>query len=85
MRTSIIIGTRGSALALYQANWVKDRLAESGITVSLQIIRTTGDKIHDAPLARIGGKGVFTKEIEESLLAGQIDLAVHSMKDLPTA
>jgi len=64
---------------------VKDRLAESGITVSLQIIRTTGDKIHDAPLARIGGKGVFTKEIEEALLAGQIDLAVHSMKDLPTA
>jgi hydroxymethylbilane synthase len=85
MRAPIIIGTRGSALALYQTNWVRNCLIAGGLAVELQVIRTTGDKITDAPLARIGGKGVFTKEIEEALLNGQIDLAVHSMKDLPTS
>lgn len=78
------IGSRGSKLALWQAEWVKARLTERGHAAEIVIIRTTGDKILDVPLARIGGKGLFTKEIEESLLAGDIDLAVHSLKDLPT-
>ncbi len=78
------IGSRGSKLALWQAEWVKARLADEGYHAEIVIIRTTGDKILDVPLARIGGKGLFTKEIEESLLAGDIDLAVHSLKDLPT-
>jgi len=80
----LAIGTRGSQLALRQARWVAERLAEAGEPSRLEIIRTTGDKIADAPLARIGGKGLFTKEIEEALLEGRIDLAVHSLKDLPT-
>ncbi len=73
-------------MALYQATWVKERLEENhpDLQVSLVKIKTTGDKIQDAPLAKIGGKGLFVKEIEEALLAGQIDLAVHSIKDLPT-
>lgn len=80
------IGTRGSQLALFQANWVKERLEEaySDLRVSLIKIKTTGDKIQDAPLAKIGGKGLFVKEIEEALLAHRIDLAVHSIKDVPT-
>ena len=80
------IGTRGSALALYQANWVKDRLTENDphLEVSLVKIKTTGDKIQDAPLANIGGKGLFVKEIEEALMEGRVDLAVHSIKDVPT-
>lgn len=78
------IGSRGSPLALWQARWVAERLAKAGLESRIQVIRTTGDKISDAPLARIGGKGLFTKEIEEALLAGEIDLAVHSLKDLPT-
>ena len=80
------IGTRGSALALYQANWVKDRLTENDphLEVSLVKIKTTGDKIQDAPLATIGGKGLFVKEIEEALMEGRVDLAVHSIKDVPT-
>lgn len=78
------IGSRGSKLALWQAEWVKARLEERGATCRIEIIKTTGDKILDVPLARIGGKGLFTKEIEEALLDGRIDLAVHSLKDLPT-
>jgi hydroxymethylbilane synthase len=80
------IGTRGSRLALFQANWVKEKLekAHSRLRVTLVKIKTTGDKIQDAPLAKIGGKGLFVKEIEEALLAKRIDLAVHSIKDIPT-
>ncbi len=82
----LIIGSRGSALALWQAEWVKSQLEQAVPTrrVAIQIIKTTGDAILDAPLSKIGGKGVFTKEIEEALLAGAVDLAVHSLKDLPT-
>jgi hydroxymethylbilane synthase len=80
------IGTRGSLLALWQANWIKDTLIQKNpdITVELVKIKTTGDKIHDAPLAKVGGKGLFVKEIEDALLSKKIDLAVHSMKDVPT-
>jgi hydroxymethylbilane synthase len=80
------IGTRGSQLALFQANWVKDQLihAHPDLKVSLVKIKTTGDKIQDAPLAKIGGKGLFVKEIEEALIQRRIDLAVHSIKDVPT-
>jgi len=83
----LTIGTRGSRLAIWQANWVKSAI-ESGyrdVSVSLKIIKTTGDKILDVPLARVGGKGLFVKEIEEALLDGRIDVAVHSMKDMPVA
>jgi hydroxymethylbilane synthase len=82
----LVIGTRGSKLALWQAEWVHARLRElePGIPVSLRRIKTTGDKILDTPLATIGGKGLFVKEIEDALLRGEIDLAVHSMKDVPT-
>ncbi len=80
------IGTRGSPLALIQANDVRDRLlaAHDGLDVEIIVIRTTGDKIQDRPLAEIGGKGLFIKEIEEALFSGDIDLAVHSMKDVET-
>jgi hydroxymethylbilane synthase len=80
------IGTRGSTLALAQANWVKGEIERHWpeAAVTLEIIRTSGDRFLDASLQAIGGKGVFTKEIEEGLLRGEIDLAVHSMKDLPT-
>ena len=77
------IGTRKSKLALWQANYVKERLESKGYSVELVLITTTGDKILDAPLAKIGGKGLFVKEIEEALLRGDIDLAVHSLKDVP--
>ncbi len=82
------IGSRGSPLALAQARAVRDRLAaahelDAG-RLSIEVIRTTGDMIQDRPLAQVGGKGLFTKEIEEALLAGRIDLAVHSAKDVPT-
>ena len=79
------IGTRGSLLALQQSNAVKSALEEHwpGLTVTLEIIKTTGDKITDVPLAKVGGKGLFVKEIEDALLAGEVDLAVHSMKDVP--
>jgi hydroxymethylbilane synthase len=84
------IGTRGSAMALYQANLVRDRLvavhpglAEPGM-VSLQVIRTTGDRVQNRLLAEIGGKGLFTKEIEQALTERRIDLAVHSLKDMET-
>lgn len=78
------IGSRGSKLALWQAEWVKARLIGAGHAAEIVIIKTTGDKILDVPLARIGGKGLFTKEIEEALLDGRVDMAVHSLKDLPT-
>jgi hydroxymethylbilane synthase len=78
------IGSRGSALALWQANWVQAQLESLGHTCRIRIIHTTGDKITDVALSQVGGKGLFTKEIEEALLAGSIDLAVHSLKDLPT-
>lgn len=80
----IIIGSRGSQLALWQANHIAARLTELGLETRLEIIKTTGDRIQDVPLAQVGGKGLFTKEIEEALLAGSIDLAVHSLKDMPT-
>jgi hydroxymethylbilane synthase len=80
------IGTRASRLALWQAEWVKSELEKQypGIEVTLVKIKTTGDKILDVPLARVGGKGLFVKEIEEAMLCGEIDIAVHSMKDVPT-
>ncbi|MBP3941974.1 hydroxymethylbilane synthase [Sphingobacteriaceae bacterium WQ 2009] len=84
MDKTLIIGTRGSALALWQANHVKDRLAEIGITAELKIIKTQGDIIQHLRLDKLEGKGFFTKELEEELLNGTIDLAVHSHKDLPT-
>src|SRR5437870_6060068 len=79
------LGTRGSALALWQANWAKSELEKRwpDLMVELVPIKTTGDKILDVPLAKIGGKGLFTKEIDEALLDGRIDLAVHSLKDVP--
>lgn len=85
-RQEFRIGTRGSPLALYQANWVKERLVQfyPHLKVTLIKIKTTGDKIQDAPLAKIGGKGLFVKEIEEALIQRGIDLAVHSIKDVPT-
>lgn len=78
------IGSRGSQLALWQANHIAGRLRERGHGVEIEIIHTTGDKITDVALAKVGAKGMFTKEIEEALAARQIDLAVHSLKDLPT-
>lgn len=82
----MIIGSRGSKLALTQANIIKGALlkAHPALEIEIKIIKTTGDKILDAPLNKIGGKGLFTKEIEEALLGGKIAAAVHSMKDLPT-
>ncbi|MCH8156864.1 MAG: hydroxymethylbilane synthase, partial [Nitrospinae bacterium] len=81
----IVIGSRGSQLALWQANWVKSELESlyAGIEIDIRVIKTSGDKIQDVPLAKIGGKGLFVKEIEEALLAKEIDIAVHSMKDVP--
>jgi hydroxymethylbilane synthase len=78
------IGTRGSQLALWQANHVAELLRERGHSVEIEIIKTTGDKITDVALAKIGTKGMFTKEIEEALTENRVDLAVHSLKDLPT-
>lgn len=86
MRKQIRIGTRASALALWQAEWVKSELEKKypGTSVTLTKIKTTGDKILDVPLAKVGGKGLFVKEIEEAMLENEIDIAVHSMKDVPT-
>ncbi len=78
------IGSRGSQLALWQAHHISALLRGRGHTVELEIIKTTGDKITDVALAKVGTKGMFTKEIEEALAAGRVDLAVHSLKDLPT-
>jgi hydroxymethylbilane synthase len=80
----LTIGSRGSQLALWQARWIQARLESFGFTCKLEIIHTTGDKITDVALSKVGTKGLFTKEIEEALLAGTIDLAVHSLKDMPT-
>ena len=86
MKKSIVIGTRGSKLALWQAEHIAGRIHERypAIEVTLKRIVTTGDKILDVPLAKIGGKGLFTKELENAMLSGEIDLAVHSLKDMPT-
>src|SRR5258708_6814727 len=78
------IGSRGSQLALWQAHHISDLLRARGHTVELEIIKTTGDKITDVALAKVGTKGMFTKEIEEGLVENRVDLAVHSLKDLPT-
>lgn len=80
----LVIASRGSQLALWQARWIQTRLAALGHESRIEIIKTTGDKIQDVPLAKVGTKGLFTKEIEEALLDGRADLAVHSLKDLPT-
>ena len=86
MKKSIVIGTRGSKLALWQAEHIAGRIRERfpAIEVTLKKIVTTGDKILDVPLAKIGGKGLFTKELENAMLSADIDLAVHSLKDMPT-
>ena len=84
-REKLTIGTRGSKLALWQSEYIKGLVSEiTGLPVELKIIKTTGDKILDVPLAKVGGKGLFTKELEVELLAGTVDLCVHSMKDVPT-
>ena len=85
-RLSVVLGTRGSKLAVHQSEWVQAQLHALAphVTVTLRRIQTSGDRILDVPLAQIGGKGLFVKEIEEALLSGEIDLAVHSMKDVPT-
>src|SRR5437764_3352888 len=80
----IIIGTRGSKLALWQAGWVRDQLTARGHEVEIKVIKTTGDRLESVPLTQSGTKGLFIKEIEEALGARAIDLAVHSLKDLPT-
>jgi len=86
VKNKIIIGTRGSKLALWQAEWIKSELQKlnPGLEIELNKIKTTGDKILDVPLAKVGGKGLFVKEIEEALLRNEADIAVHSMKDVPT-
>jgi len=81
---NVRIGSRGSQLALWQAHHISDLLRAQGHTVELEIIKTTGDKITDVALAKVGTKGMFTKEIEEALVENRVDLAVHSLKDLPT-
>ena len=80
----VIIGSRGSKLALWQANFVLDHLAAAGHAVEIRIIKTTGDKLANVSLVQSGTKGLFIKEIEEALLSGEVDVAVHSLKDLPT-
>jgi len=85
-KNKVTIATRGSKLAIWQAEWIRSQLQEGnpGLEVELKKIKTTGDKILDVPLAQVGGKGLFVKEIEEAMLRGDADLAVHSMKDVPT-
>ena len=78
------IGSRGSQLALWQANHIADRLRNHGHSVEIEIIKTTGDRLQEVTFAQVGSKGMFTKEIEEALAEGRVDLAVHSLKDLPT-
>ena len=80
----LVIASRGSQLALWQARWVAAQLSAAGHPCRIEIVKTTGDRITDVPLAKVGTKGLFTKEIEEALLDGRADLAVHSLKDLPT-
>ncbi|MDQ1329938.1 MAG: hydroxymethylbilane synthase [Thermodesulfobacteriota bacterium] len=85
MKPEIRIGSRGSKLALWQANWAKSALIKNfpGLSAEIVVIKTKGDKILDVPLAKVGGKGLFVKEIEEALIDKRIDMAVHSMKDMP--
>jgi hydroxymethylbilane synthase len=78
------IGSRGSLLALWQANYIAGLLREQGNTVDIQIIKTTGDRLQEISFTQVGSKGMFTKEIEDALVEGEVDLAVHSLKDLPT-
>ncbi len=82
----VVIGSRGSALALWQANWAKRKLASAypDLSIVIEVIKTEGDRLSETPVSQIGGKEVWTKEIEHALLSGSIDLAVHSLKDLPT-
>ncbi len=82
----VIIGSRGSALALWQANWARKKLARAypDLSVEIEVIKTEGDRLSEIPLSQIGGKEVWTKEIELALLSGSIDLAIHSLKDMPT-
>ncbi|MEK6585707.1 MAG: hydroxymethylbilane synthase, partial [Nitrospirota bacterium] len=84
-RATLVLGTRGSKLALCQSEWFQSKVQDvvPGVRVVLKKIQTSGDKILDVPLAKIGGKGLFVKEIEDALLAGEVDFAVHSMKDVP--
>ena len=86
MNETLRIGSRGSDLALVQSEWVRDRLiaAHPGLQVEIEVIATQGDKVLDTPLAKIGDKGLFVKELETEMLAGRVDLAVHSAKDMPT-
>ena len=86
MKDFLVIGSRGSKLALWQTEWVRAQLLAlySRLEVRVEVIKTSGDVLKDAPLSAIGGRGVFTKEIEDALLEGRVDLAVHSLKDLPT-
>jgi len=79
------LGTRGSRLALWQAEWVKQRLGARGVAVEIVVIKTKGDAEAERPLQQMEGKGFFTREIEDALLEGRVDVAVHSLKDLPTA
>lgn len=81
----LVIGSRGSRLALWQANYTKDKLEALGHSCRIEVIQTTGDRFQQGPLKQIGNKGLFTKEIEEALLDGRIDVAVHSLKDMPAA
>ncbi|MBC7931888.1 MAG: hydroxymethylbilane synthase, partial [Rubrivivax sp.] len=83
---NLVIGSRGSKLALWQSDWVKAQLEalDPSVSVSVEIIKTMGDVMRDVPLATIGGQGAFTKEIETALLDCRVDIAVHSLKDLPT-
>ena len=80
----LIIGSRGSKLALWQAEHIQSLLAAKGVETKIEIIRTIGDRVQDVPISTLGTKGVFTKELEDALLAGEIDLAVHSLKDMMT-
>lgn len=83
-KSNLVIGSRGSQLALWQANFIAQRLNALNVAAEIKVIKTTGDHLQTMSLTQAGGKGLFTKEIEEALLAGTIDLAVHSLKDLPT-
>src|SRR3954468_10939574 len=80
----IRIGTRGSELALWQANEVAQQLISFGFDIEIVIVKTTGDRRQDVPLASVGGKGLFIKELEEALDENRIDIAVHSLKDVPS-
>ncbi len=84
----LVIGTRGSPLAMWQAQWVEEQLAAAGVPSRIKVIKTTGDKLSQTALAKLtatkGAKGVFTKEIDDALLKSRVDVAVHSLKDVPT-